>query len=209
MDLNGRVRSIVGKDGFCNIRFQGQVYDDDIQLCYNRFRWYDDLDGRYISKDPIGLESREANFYSYVGDSNTWIDVFGLEGGIVTILLQEGGSHFGIITDGVGGMQTDLNQLGDLGTGTNDYAKIMKNSDLYVFDKYLNVEVVDLDAAKKTQLKEIARGDFKYHKFNDSCLTHVAKVLKAGGEDIDPNSIKSQIKYMREKEGKFKKISCG
>ncbi|MFL0082117.1 RHS repeat-associated core domain-containing protein [Tenacibaculum maritimum] len=209
MDLNGRVRSIVGKDGFCNIRFQGQVYDDDIQLCYNRFRWYDDVDGRYISKDPIGLESREANFYSYVGDSNTWIDVFGLEGGIVTILLQEGGSHFGIITDGVGGMQTDLNQLGDLGTGINDYAKIMKNSDLYVFDKYLNVEVVDLDAAKKTQLKEIARGDFKYHKFNDSCLTHVAKVLKAGGEDIDPNSIKSQIKYMREKEGKFKKISCG
>ncbi|MFL0080513.1 RHS repeat domain-containing protein [Tenacibaculum maritimum] len=80
MDLNGRVRSIVGKDGFCNIRFQGQVYDDDIQLCYNRFRWYDDLDGRYISKDPIGLESQEANFYSYVGDSNTWIDVFGLAG---------------------------------------------------------------------------------------------------------------------------------
>ncbi|MFL0092927.1 RHS repeat-associated core domain-containing protein [Tenacibaculum maritimum] len=78
MDLNGRVRSIVGKDGFCNIRFQGQVYDDDIQLCYNRFRWYDDLDGRYISKDPIGLESREANFYSYVGDSNGWVDVFGL-----------------------------------------------------------------------------------------------------------------------------------
>ncbi|WP_317162658.1 RHS repeat-associated core domain-containing protein, partial [Tenacibaculum maritimum] len=79
MDLNGRVRSIVGKDGFCNIRFQGQVYDDDIQLCYNRFRWYDDVDGRYISKDPIGLLSGEYGFYNYVGDSNGWIDVFGLE----------------------------------------------------------------------------------------------------------------------------------
>ncbi|MFL0063186.1 RHS repeat-associated core domain-containing protein [Tenacibaculum maritimum] len=207
LDLNGKV--INGSNAPCPFLYQGQYYDKEIELAYNRFRYYDPDDGRYISKDPIGLESQEANFYSYVGDSNTWIDVFGLEGGIVTILLQEGGSHFGIITDGVGGMQTDLNQLGDLGTGTNDYAKIMKNSDLYVFDKYLNVEVVDLDAAKKTQLKEIARGDFKYHKFNDSCLTHVAKVLKAGGEDIDPNSIKSQIKYMREKEGKFKKISCG
>ncbi|WP_159296024.1 RHS repeat domain-containing protein [Tenacibaculum maritimum] len=78
MDLNGRVRSIVGKDGFCNIRFQGQVYDDDIQLCYNRFRWYDDVDGRYISKDPIGLLSGEYGFYNYVGDSNGWVDVFGL-----------------------------------------------------------------------------------------------------------------------------------
>ncbi|CAA0241193.1 RHS repeat-associated core domain-containing protein [Tenacibaculum maritimum] len=78
MDLNGRVRSIVGKDGFCNIPFQGQVYDDDIQLCYNRFRWYDDVDGRYISKDPIGLLSGEYGFYNYVGDSNGWIDVFGL-----------------------------------------------------------------------------------------------------------------------------------
>ncbi|WP_159295626.1 RHS repeat domain-containing protein [Tenacibaculum maritimum] len=78
MDLNGRVRSIVGKDGFCNIRFQGQVYDDDIQLCYNRFRWYDDVDGRYISKDPIGLLSGEYGFYNYVGDSNGWVDPFGL-----------------------------------------------------------------------------------------------------------------------------------
>ncbi|WP_201289125.1 RHS repeat domain-containing protein, partial [Tenacibaculum maritimum] len=79
LDLNGRVRSIVGKDGFCNIRFQGQVYDDDIQLCYNRFRWYDDVDGRYISKDPIGLLSGEYGFYNYVGDSNSWVDPFGLE----------------------------------------------------------------------------------------------------------------------------------
>ncbi|MCD9631538.1 RHS repeat-associated core domain-containing protein, partial [Tenacibaculum maritimum] len=78
LDLNGRVRSIVGKDGFCNIRFQGQVYDDDIQLCYNRFRWYDDVDGRYISKDPIGLLSGEYGFYNYVGDSNGWVDPFGL-----------------------------------------------------------------------------------------------------------------------------------
>ncbi|WP_159246106.1 RHS repeat protein [Tenacibaculum maritimum] len=80
MDLNGRVRSIVGKDGFCNIRFQGQVYDDDIQLCYNRFRWYDDVDGRYISKDPIGLLSGEYGFYNYVEDSNGWVDKLGLSG---------------------------------------------------------------------------------------------------------------------------------
>ncbi|MFL0120133.1 RHS repeat-associated core domain-containing protein, partial [Tenacibaculum maritimum] len=42
-----------------------------------RFRYYNPDDGRYISKDPIGLESREANFYSYVGDSNIEIDALG------------------------------------------------------------------------------------------------------------------------------------
>ncbi|MFL0122240.1 RHS repeat domain-containing protein [Tenacibaculum maritimum] len=99
MDLNGRVRSIVGKDGFCNIRFQGQVYDDDIQLCYNRFRWYDDLDGRYISKDPIGLLSGEYGFYNYVGDSNGWIDVFGLD----TIKLRHYTSN-----KGLAGMKEDM-----------------------------------------------------------------------------------------------------
>ncbi|WP_236536179.1 polymorphic toxin type 50 domain-containing protein, partial [Tenacibaculum maritimum] len=50
----------------------------EIELAYNRFRYYDPDDGRYISKDPIGLLSGEYGFYNYVGDSNTYIDVFGL-----------------------------------------------------------------------------------------------------------------------------------
>ncbi|MFL0145900.1 RHS repeat domain-containing protein [Tenacibaculum maritimum] len=76
LDLNGKV--INGSNAPCPFLYQGQYYDKEIELAYNRFRYYDPDDGRYISKDPIGLESREANFYSYVGDSNTWIDVFGL-----------------------------------------------------------------------------------------------------------------------------------
>ncbi|MFL0170883.1 RHS repeat domain-containing protein [Tenacibaculum maritimum] len=78
LDLNGKV--INGSNAPCPFLYQGQYYDKEIELAYNRFRYYDPDDGRYISKDPIGLESQEANFYSYVGDSNTWIDVFGLAG---------------------------------------------------------------------------------------------------------------------------------
>ena len=85
-------------------------------------------------------------------------------------------------------------------------ARIVKDSKLYVFEKYAMVEVDDIDAARKVQLDEIARGDFKYHKFKDSCLSHVAKVLKAGGENIDPGNIKSQILYMRNLEGKLKNL---
>ncbi|WP_338849538.1 RHS repeat-associated core domain-containing protein [Massilia sp. W12] len=36
-------------------RFQGQQYDAETGLHYNRFRYYDPAIGRFISQDPIGL----------------------------------------------------------------------------------------------------------------------------------------------------------
>ena len=47
-------------------------------MAYNRFRYYDPEDGRYISVDPIGLESGEFGFYNYVEDSNSLLDIYGL-----------------------------------------------------------------------------------------------------------------------------------
>ena len=32
----------------------------------------------YISQDPIGLKGNMPNFYSYVSNSNVWVDIFGL-----------------------------------------------------------------------------------------------------------------------------------
>ncbi|MGN8063966.1 RHS repeat-associated core domain-containing protein, partial [Ralstonia sp. 22111] len=37
------------------IRFQGQYFDHETGLHYNRHRYYDPSSGRFISKDPIGL----------------------------------------------------------------------------------------------------------------------------------------------------------
>ncbi|MCG8806528.1 sugar-binding protein, partial [Tenacibaculum finnmarkense] len=76
LDSNGKVRE--GDNSSCPFLFQGQYYDDEIELAYNRFRYYDPEDGRYISKDPIGLLSGEFGFYNYVHDTNSWIDEFGL-----------------------------------------------------------------------------------------------------------------------------------
>lgn len=42
------------------------------------FRYYDAKDDCYISQDPIGSASGEQNFYSYINDSNTEVDIFGL-----------------------------------------------------------------------------------------------------------------------------------
>ncbi|MCG8857657.1 RHS repeat-associated core domain-containing protein, partial [Tenacibaculum finnmarkense] len=77
LDSNGKVKT--GDNSSCPFLFQGQYYDEEIELAYNRFRYYNPDDGRYISKDPIGLNSGEFNFYSYVDDSNSLVDVLGLD----------------------------------------------------------------------------------------------------------------------------------
>ncbi len=60
-----------------NIRFQGQYYDDETGLHYNRYRYYEPYSARYVSKDPIGLFGG-LNNSSYVSDPNQWVDPMGL-----------------------------------------------------------------------------------------------------------------------------------
>ncbi|WP_415711175.1 RHS repeat domain-containing protein, partial [Flavobacterium branchiophilum] len=80
LNANGKVLKETGIANFCPFLYQGQSFDNEIELAYNRFRYYDVEDGRYISQDPIGLLSGEFGFYNYVHDTNGWIDSLGLEG---------------------------------------------------------------------------------------------------------------------------------
>ncbi len=60
-----------------NIRFQGQYFDEETGLHYNRYRYYLPYLGRFISKDPIGLLGGN-NVYVYAKNPITWIDSNGL-----------------------------------------------------------------------------------------------------------------------------------
>lgn len=60
-----------------NIRFQGQYYDQETGLHYNRHRYYDPSVGQFISQDPIGLLGGENN-YQYAPNPIKWIDPLGL-----------------------------------------------------------------------------------------------------------------------------------
>ena len=86
LDIYGRVRkeykhSSLGDEVFPFVPFlyQGQYYDFETGLCYNRFRYYNPETGAYISQDPIRLSGNNPNLYAYVGNCNWELDIFGLD----------------------------------------------------------------------------------------------------------------------------------
>lgn len=77
------------------IRMQGQHYDDESGMHYNRHRYYDPALGRYISQDPIGLRGGWNN-YVYTTNPLSQVDPFGLETKV--IVNNNGLGHVGVYT---------------------------------------------------------------------------------------------------------------
>ena len=77
LDSYGRVRRGAGDADACPFRYQGQYEDQETDLYYNRFRYYDPESGQYISQDPIKLRGG-SSLYGYVLEPNSHIDPFGL-----------------------------------------------------------------------------------------------------------------------------------
>jgi RHS repeat-associated protein len=61
----------------CKLRFQGQYFDEETGLHYNRFRYYEPDSGRFINQDPIGLMGG-VNLFQYAPNPVGWVDPFGL-----------------------------------------------------------------------------------------------------------------------------------
>ena len=57
---------------------QGQYWDEETGLHYNRYRYYDPAAGRFLSKDPIGLLGGE-NLHLYAPTPTGWTDPNGLQ----------------------------------------------------------------------------------------------------------------------------------
>lgn len=67
----------VSADELQPIRFQGQSFDVETGLHYNRFRYFDPDLGMFISRDPIGLLGG-FNVFSYAPNPVMWVDPSGL-----------------------------------------------------------------------------------------------------------------------------------
>ncbi|WP_308167169.1 RHS repeat domain-containing protein [Candidatus Symbiopectobacterium endolongispinus] len=64
---------------YCELRYQGQLYDAETGLYYNRHRYYDADSGQYLSSDPIGMLGGGVRPQGYVTNPFMWCDPFGLE----------------------------------------------------------------------------------------------------------------------------------
>uniref|UniRef100_UPI002593C633 RHS repeat domain-containing protein n=1 Tax=uncultured Psychrobacter sp. TaxID=259303 RepID=UPI002593C633 len=70
----------VSKEHLQPIRFQGQHFDTETGLHYNRFRYYDPDMGMFTTRDPIGLRGGD-NVFAYAPNPTGFIDPLGLEKG--------------------------------------------------------------------------------------------------------------------------------
>jgi len=94
------------------IRLQGQYFDAETGMHYNRYRYYDPDIGQFVGQDPIGLDGGIA-LYSYAPNTFAWIDPLGLTirpGGAKT---HDVGSH-SELSPGVNRAPGHTNTLPDL-----------------------------------------------------------------------------------------------
>ncbi|MGT8063085.1 RHS repeat-associated core domain-containing protein, partial [Escherichia coli] len=91
-------------------RLPGQQHDEESGLYYNRHRYYDPLQGRYIIQDPIGLKGGW-NLYQYPLNPVQHVDPLGLS----TMIIGNGP-----VPDNPFGHAAAANRYGLMSSGTGD-----------------------------------------------------------------------------------------
>jgi RHS repeat-associated protein len=60
------------------LRLQGQYWDDEIGVAYNRYRYYDPRSGGFLSQDPLAVAAGD-NLYAGAPNFQGWVDPLGLK----------------------------------------------------------------------------------------------------------------------------------
>ena len=76
-DAWGKVKKLPANEVDQPLRLQGQYFDAETGLHYNRFRYYEPRIGSFISQDPLGLIPGE-NVYAFGPNVQNWFDPLGL-----------------------------------------------------------------------------------------------------------------------------------
>jgi len=170
-----------------NLRFQGQYFDEETGLHYNRFRYYNPNTGQFITQDPIGLLGG-VNNYQYAPNPVGWVDPFGLsckEGyaivrqfenpyqeGHFTIEIVEGdiSYHTDQVITSPDWSTTSIRRSGNAFSGKTPLAETI-------------IPIKDAASARSLQKSLINAELGAYDPINNSCLSHVFDVLEAGGHE--------------------------
>ena len=76
-DAWGKVKKLPANEVDQPLRLQGQYFDAETGLYYNRFRYYCPEIGAFVSQDPLGLTAGE-NTYQLAENVFKWVDPLGL-----------------------------------------------------------------------------------------------------------------------------------
>ncbi len=68
-DAYGAILSQSGSAGLQPLTYTAREFDAEAGLYYYRNRYYDPAVGRFITEDPLELESGDANYYAYVNNN--------------------------------------------------------------------------------------------------------------------------------------------
>ncbi len=181
LDLYGN--AIAGDSSFIPFLYQGQYYDEEIGLAYNRFRYYSPESGTYISQDPIGLAGNNPNFYGYTFDSNTEVDVWGLD---VYILVADSDGYY-----------PDL----QYGKSTTQYVYLRKGQ-IYKIGESKN-------AKKRYRKSNLSKGRASKHKVyaydvNGNPIGLKMKIIvKGGSKKANQKTERKMLKRYYKKNGKL------
>ncbi|WP_029408956.1 RHS repeat domain-containing protein [Treponema pedis] len=156
-DIYGRLKKLKGERTFISFRQVGQIEDSELEgLYYNRYRWYNSETGTYISQDPISIAGG-LNLYSYVHNSNSWIDPLGLTGHLS--FIGEALHPATITSDNPGGLIKIQATGSHAGDKVAVYEKT-KNKDVWSDD--YRVHHVSYDPKTNEMTMQIVKKD--YHK---------------------------------------------
>ncbi|MCV9933722.1 RHS repeat-associated core domain-containing protein [Flavobacterium sp. LS1R47] len=212
-DIYGGLKDLKGDRGFMPYRQAGQYKDVETNLYYNRFRYYNSDTGMYLNQDPIGIEGSNPNFYAYVHDSNSWVDIFGLDPGKAIINQFKNGhpeGHYTIEIQTQRGSSLTTHQV--ITSENHSTTKITNNtnglgSNPYELVQTSTINLADADAAMKYQKESVKISDLgKYDAINNSCLSHVTDVLENGGEAPVSKTRLGYAKFLRR--NGFNLIKC-
>ncbi len=95
--------------------FTAREWDRETGLYFYRARYYDPMEGRFISKDPIGFAGGDVNFYGYVlNNPNNFVDPTGenavlIRGGQLLDAFGKSALVSGLLTTIGSGMKENWN----------------------------------------------------------------------------------------------------
>ncbi|MDH5327552.1 MAG: DUF6531 domain-containing protein [Gammaproteobacteria bacterium] len=183
------------------IRFQGQYYDTETGLHYNRNRYYHPVIGRFTSVDPIGLLGGTNN-YEYAPNPTGWVDPLGLSSkdcgtqGTATVNFHEGG-HFSVEINSSSSQQKTHQVITSADRSTTQIVDADVRPPSKPIKSSATIDIPDAQSAIAKQKELMDQGNLgAYDKIDNSCVSHVCDVLDAGGLETPAPQGSAQSKHL-------------